>query len=304
VRLRTSGADSPADCRGRVLLESIVDHRTIATIEEEPAMPSPFPGIDPYLEAQDYWGDFHPSFATYCRDSLNELLPEGYIAQLGEQVRLMELSRREAKRIIPDVAVLRKEGKPVRSGARAKRDGGMLTLEPVTIPLPRMTMEVRDVWIQILRVPKRTPIAVIEILSPTNKVGVGLAEYRLKRRKTIRQKVHLVEFDFLLGGQRLPMDRPLPRGDYYALVARAERRPDCEVYAWTMRDPLPRIPIPLAAPDPDVVLELSAVFATAYERGHYAGWIDYSAPLTLVRNPEDRAWAEQIARRAAKSDQR
>src|SRR5205809_3654793 len=261
-------------------------------------MPSPFPGIDPYLEAQGYWEGFHAGFVPYCRDALNDVLPESYIAELGERLHLVELSAREAKLILPDVAILAAERKSVRGGARAKRAGGTLTLEPVTIPLPRVTMEVRDVWIEIRRLPKRTPIAVIEILSPTNKAGDGLAEYRLKRRQTIRQKVHLVEFDFLLGGRRLPMDRPLPRGDYYALVARAERRPDCEVYAWTVRDPLPRIPIPLLAPDPDVVLDLGAVFATAYERGRYAGSIDYTAPLAIVKKPEDRPWAEGIARRA------
>ena len=107
-----------------------------------------------------------------------------------------------------------------------------------------------------------------------------------------------MEFDFLLGGQRLPMGRALPRGDYYALVARAERRPDCEVYTWTIRDPLPRIPIPLVAPDLDIVLDLGPIFATAYERGRYPRLIDYTVPLTMVRKPEDRAWAEGIARRA------
>ena len=113
----------------------------------------------------------------------------------------------------------------------------------------------------------------------------------------IRQKVHLIEFDFLLGGSRLPMDQELPPGDYYAMVARAERRPDCDVYAWTIRDRLPAIPIPLLAPDPDVALDLGGVFATAYERGRYGRLIDYSKPLTLVRKREDRAWAEGIARR-------
>ena len=68
-----------------------------------------------------------------------------------------------------------------------------------------------------------------------------------------------------------------------------ERRPDCEVYAWTLRDPLPRIPIPLLALDPDVVLDLGAVFATAYERGRYVRLIDYAAPLTLVRPTETAA---------------
>jgi hypothetical protein len=261
-------------------------------------MPSPFPGIDPYLEAQGFWEGFHQGFTTYCRDALNELLPEAYVATLGEHVHLVELTPREAKRILPDVAILGEERKTVRGGARANRAAGTLTLEPVTIPLPRVTMEVRDVWIEIRRPPQRTPVTVLEVLSPTNKLGEGLGEYRLKRRKTIRQKVHLVEFDFLLGGQRLPMGRALPRGDYYALVARAERRPDCDVYAWTIRDPLPSIPIPLLAPDPDVLLDLAAVFATAYQRGRYPRLIDYSAPVTMVRKSEDRAWAEGMARRA------
>jgi hypothetical protein len=259
-------------------------------------MPSPFPGIDPYLEAQSYWGDFHPRFITYSCDALNDVLPEGYIAQLGEQLRLMELSRGEAKRIIPDVAVVSEDWKSRRRRSQRNQAGGTLTLEPVMVRLPRVTTEIRDVWIEIRRLPKRSPIAVLKVLSPTNKSGDGLAEYRLKRRQTIQQRVHLIEFDFLLGGRRLPMDQPLPRGDYYALVSRAERRPECAVYAWTIRDPLPRIPIPLAAPHPDVVLDLGGVFATAYERGRYTRLIDYTAPLTLVRKVEDRAWAETLAR--------
>jgi hypothetical protein len=84
----------------------------------------------------------------------------------------------------------------------------------------------------------------------------------------------------------------------YAFAARAERRPHCEVNAWTLRDPLPPIPVPLAAPDPDVVLDLGAVFATTFQRGRYAQAIDDSVPVALLRTPEDRAWAEKIARRA------
>ena len=261
-------------------------------------MPSLFPGIDPYLEAQGYWGDLHPRFVTYLCDALNDILPKPYVAQLGEQLRLMDVTRREAKRIIPDVAILGSERKPASRAARSKQAGGILTLEPVTIPLPRVTMEVRDVWIEILRLPKKAPVSVIEVLSPTNKVGVGYSEYLQKRRQMIRQKVHLIELDFLLGGSRLPMDRALPPGDYYAMVARARRRPDCDVYAWTIRDRLPAIPIPLLAPDPDIALDLGRVFATAYERGRYGRLIDYSMPLTLVRKPAERAWAEGIARRA------
>ena len=30
-------------------------------------MPSPFPGMDPYLESQGWWQDFHTSSVVYCR---------------------------------------------------------------------------------------------------------------------------------------------------------------------------------------------------------------------------------------------
>ena len=104
------------------------------------------------------------------------------------------------------------EARPTR-GEVAKPAGETLTREPVAIPLPSVATEVRDVWIEILRLPKKSPVSVIEVLSPTNKTGDGFAECRLKRGKLIRRKVHLIEFDFLLAGSRLPMDRELPAGD-------------------------------------------------------------------------------------------
>ena len=170
-------------------------------------------------------------------------------------------------------------------------------LEPVTIPLPAVEMEVSDVWIEVRRRTGRSPVTVIELLSPTNKTGDGYVEYKLKRRSLIRQKIHLVELDLLLGGRRLPMSLPLPSGDYFAFVSRAQHRPDSEVYAWTIHDGLPSIPIPLLAGTPDVALDLAGVFATTYERGRYARLIDYATPPSVLRKPEDRAWAEKQARR-------
>jgi hypothetical protein len=210
-------------------------------------MPSPFPGIDPYLESQHLWERFHARVVTYLCDALNDVSPESCVAELGEH----------------------------------------------------SSKEVRDIWIEIRRPPKRAPIAVIEVLSPTNKSSDGFVEYKLKRGSAIRQRVHLVEFDFLLGGRRLPMSRPLPAGDYYALVSRAERRPDCEVYAWTVRGRLPAIPIPLSRPDPDALVDLDAVFTTAYNRGRYSRLIDYTTTPVVLRKQDDRAWAEKIARRAS-----
>jgi Protein of unknown function (DUF4058) len=117
------------------------------------------------------------------------------------------------------------------------------------------------------------------------------------RRSLIRQKIHLVELDLLLAGRRLPMSLPLPSGDYFAFVSRAQRRPDSEVYAWSIRDRLPAIPIPLLAGTADVTLGLAGVFATTYERGQHTRLIDYATPPSVLRKLEDRAWAEKLARR-------
>jgi hypothetical protein len=230
-------------------------------------MPSPFPGVDPYVEAEGRWEGFHWRFMAYAADALNDILPEHYVADLGEHVHFVDLAALEPKMVIPDILVAKKKRRSVEALRRTKTVGATALLEPVKIALPQIRVEVRDVWIEIRRIPNRTPVTMIEVLSPTNKRGEGFADYLRKRRTTIRQKVHLVELDRLLKGERLPMDRPLPPGDFYALVSRSEERPESNVYTWTIRDPLPSIPIPLRRPDPDVLFNLGAVFATVYDRG-------------------------------------
>jgi hypothetical protein len=256
-------------------------------------MPNPFPGIDPYIEDQGRWPDFHGSFLTYCRDALNERLPEAYIAQMDEQVHLVRTPRGSAPLIRPDIAVLREPRSESRFSG-SKSTGGMATLEPVTIPLETdFVEEVRETWIEIRQLPKLSLVTVIELLSPSNKVGNGREEYLHKRLNLIDQTVHIVELDFLIAGQRLPMRRPLPAGDAYALVARAERRPDADVYAWTVRDSLPKISIPLEAPDPDIPLDLASAYEQAYERGLYSRILRHGEPLSIPLAPDERAWAEE-----------
>jgi hypothetical protein len=162
----------------------------------------------------------------------------------------------------------------------------------------RVELEVRDVWIEIWRLPQRTLVAVVEVLSPNNKIGEGFPEYDRVRRARLGRNIHLVELDLLLLGERLPMDEPLPPGDFYALVSRADQRPCCDVYSWTLRDRLPSIPIPLPRPGPDAMLDLGPVIATEYEEGRYARLIDYSVPPSNVKKAADRAWAQQIAQAA------
>lgn len=259
-------------------------------------MPSVFPGMDPYLETPAFWPDFHARSITYCCDMLAEHLPANYEARIDERINLVEVPPEEIKLVRPDLAISQTSPSPTRLAAPA----GTLTLEPVTVPLGILD-EVRQTRLEILHRRDRTLVAVLELLSPHNKVGLGRGDYEAKRASVLRQPVHLVELDLLIAGERLAMRRPLPPGDYYALVAHSRRRPNCDVYAWTVRQPLPSIPIPLVDPDSDVWLDLAAVFALAYDRGRYDRAIDYSVAPRAPWRPDARKWIVERAKAALPS---
>jgi hypothetical protein len=241
--------------------------------------------MDPYLESPGFWPDFHHGFITYWRDALSDRLPDQYMALIDEEIRLVFAEN--GKHIRPDLAILHR---PKAKKKAATFTSGAATLEPVTLPLA-IPSEVREARIKILHRPKRTLVTVLELLSPTNKIGAGRADYLAKREAVLRQPIHLVELDLLIGGRRLPMARPLPPAHYYALIARKEQRYNAQVYAWTIRQLLPAIPIPLKAPDADLVFDLAAVFALAFERGRYARDLPYQRPPPVPLAREDKAWA-------------
>jgi hypothetical protein len=167
----------------------------------------------------------------------------------------------------------------------------------VTIPLAALG-EAIETYIEILHRADRSLVTTVELLSPANKEEPGRSAYLAKRHALHVQKVHTVELDLLIGGQRLPMRLPLPEGDYHAFVARAERALDCEVYSWTLPDPLPALPIPLRDPDPDVTLDLGAIFAIVYERVTYEREIDYALPPPVSVPDERRKWIAECLQAA------
>jgi hypothetical protein len=232
--------------------------------------------MDPYLEDPVFWPDFHGTFVPAWREVVGRQLPDNYEARLDEQVKLIELPAGRERLIRPDVGVFQHE-----TASASSNTGAVATLEPAILTLP-VVEEVRDVWIEIYHRPDRQLVAVLELLSPSNKQGSGRGQYMLKRNALLMEGVHLVELDLLRTGERLPTQEPLPTGEYYFMVSRANRRPKCEVYSWTREDKLPVVPTPLRAPDPDIFVDLAQVFRTTYERGLYDKSIDYSKPPAVT----------------------
>jgi len=67
-------------------------------------MPSPFPGMDPYIESPVHWPDFHVTFINTLRETIADTLPEAYFARIQEDAVLLE-PEPPAYKVIPDVLV-------------------------------------------------------------------------------------------------------------------------------------------------------------------------------------------------------
>jgi hypothetical protein len=110
----------------------------------------------------------------------------------------------------------------------------------------------------------------------------------------LKSNAHLSELDLLRGGERLPTNEPVPPADYYVFVCREHRRPRAELYPWSLRQPLPIIPMPLKDGDPDVALDLQTLITTVYDQACYDISLDYRRPVEPPLREEDAAWAQQL----------
>ena len=71
------------------------------------AMPSQFPGMDPWLESPVVWLDFHNTLASEIKRYLNQSLPPAYYAQLDVRTEITWTETEITQRRLPDVTVQR-----------------------------------------------------------------------------------------------------------------------------------------------------------------------------------------------------
>jgi len=258
-------------------------------------MKSPFPGMDPYLENPVIWVDFHNKFMTYLCEVIAAKLPDRYDARLEEQIRVIDAPPVESGAYRPDLSVNRlSEWSPE---LEASADA-VAAMDPTAVlPLgEELLEEVREVRIDIRRWPGSEFITTIELLSPWNKSGEGYSDFMRKRRAVLMTPVNWVEIDLLVGGERVPLGAPRPKGEYCVLISRATARPNAEIYSWRLRNTLPKIPIPLRQPDFSIPISLADVFAMTHERGRMDKALKrLPADLALAPLSEaDRAWAAEL----------
>ena len=262
-------------------------------------MKSPFPGMDPYIEACGLWEDFHHDLIAEIKHALAQAAPERYVVRTGERsyLVLVESEGKTSHSFLPDVSVTnpvgRKKPKKRKNGTAVAEAAG--DVEPLTMRA-FIEEEHREAFVEIYEAAlEQRLVTCVEVLSPSNKrPGTpGWDLYLHKRQSLLLGGVHLVEIDLLRGGQRMPMLDAWPDGPYTVLVARAKKTQLCKAWPVHYMRPLPPIPVPLAKPDPDILLRLQPMFEAIYQRSRYELTIDYKQPLA----PDEAAWlAVQVQR--------
>jgi hypothetical protein len=213
--------------------------------------------MNPYLEQEGIWHDFHGTFIPAVREMLVSQVRPHYIAGIGDQVYVQEMPA---------------DQRPVL--------GRAVDIEHFSF------LEIRDRDSHQL-------ITILELLNPSKKqLGPHRERYVAKRQQLLAGSVHFVEVDLLRGGPRIPT-RPLPPCDYYALVSRVEKRPNTYVWPIHLRDHLPTIPIPLRCSQADARLDLQAVLDRIYDAAGYQDYIYEGQPQPRL-SVEDEAWARQF----------
>ncbi len=254
-------------------------------------MPSPFPGMNPYLEHPDEWQDFHDRFIVALSDALSMLVRPHFIVKV-EHYHFIHEPPAEARFPFAygDIGV----SEPKNARATLPVTGTLIS--PVVTAMVDVEFE-KHRFIEIRDRKNREVVTVLEMLSPTNKKpGADREQYLAKRSILLRSEANFVEIDLLRGWKKMPIADP-QESDYAIMVSRVDDRPRLNYWPINVRDPLPSLPVPLRSPTGHVEVNLKAILDGVYDRAGYADYIYLDVPKPPL-HPEDAAWAEALVAQA------
>ena len=243
--------------------------------------------MNPYLENPEFWSAVHNRLIVAIADDLVDHLSEKYRVEIEKRTYF---SKDEESLLvgIPDVAVVTgKATEPTTSTATLALP---VSPEKVTVPISE---EVNERYLEIREAATGTVVTVLEILSPKNKrTGPGRVSYERKRNQVLESTTNLVEIDLLRGGKPLPISSQ--KGDYRILICRGDSRPQGALYAFSLLQPIPSVPIPLMPGEAEPMLDLKTLLDHIYAKGRYHLVIDYTHILEPALSQSDRAWVEEL----------
>ncbi|NJC27562.1 DUF4058 family protein [Neolewinella antarctica] len=239
-------------------------------------MKSPFPGMDPFIESYK-WSTFHVNAITQIQRQLIEQLPERYLIEVEEGVNANDIILGTHNRYRPDASIIEQD----RLSASTTIYPSAKSVTPPTIfvemdDIKQRTLTIRDSY-------SRELVTAIEVLSPSNKKGGGLDDYRFKRAEFVRNTINLVELDLLRGGEPPYRKSDWPKRPYCIHTVRAIER-TISVWSVGLEERLPRVSVPLLPEDRDLVLDLQTMFDEIYRFSSYPRSITYAVDQ-LKPNP-------------------
>jgi hypothetical protein len=256
-------------------------------------MPTPFPGMDPYLERRGLGEQVHADLIVDIRRFLTPLVRPHYHVAIEQRTYLALLPPGQQSVGIPDALIISHPASAPAPTATVVSTGH----NPIVAELP-MPEEIRERYLEIRDVITQEVVTVIEILSPTNKLpGEGRSQYERKRLKVLASLTNLVEIDLVRQGEPFAINVPAGtsnRSDYRTVISRSQQRPWAALYLFSLHDPIPDIPIPLRPDEAEPMLELNQILHNLYDQGGYDLAVNYQHPPEPSLSKADAQWAAQI----------
>jgi Protein of unknown function (DUF4058) len=250
-------------------------------------MPSPFPGMDPYLEAPEFWAEVHNRMIVAIADGLSSKLRPRYRVAIDQRIYLSSGEERQV--VVPDVTVTQRT--PATSPSVATLTPP--TTKPIAISL-ELPEEIRESYLEVREAATGRVVTIVELLSPKNKRnGEGRIAYARKRQQVLASTTNFVEIDLLRRGKPFPLGQQQVATPYYVLVARGDRRPNADLYPFTLREAMPSFPLPLEGAEAEPVVVLQEMFNGVYDRAGFDLEIDYRQPIRAL-SAEDTTWVKEV----------